>query len=575
MAALHRLAVTLAQLLLAGTAAANPNIQIRVVGTAVLQARASPWNEETISIQGLLEDEKREPLATETIGILAHGPLGQYRSCDADGGSRNPTDGHKTKVTTDREGRFCVLWASATESAAESFTLTFDGSPNFAAVSTTARLDRSRKDVFLRFAPPPRQLSVEDGMHAVRVDTRAGEATEPSNLQETLSLELIVQDQDGSHASRLARTDVRPGESARFQFDGRALREAGPGLLVARTPGTTGLKAAETSAPILRTARVSVVLAHRSEVPLDYEAPILVAVVALTGAKPQGAIELDLPNLPAVTVSITNGRASLTAPRRHPFKETVNATLRYLPSNAAWIAPDPIPISFSIPQPSPWRQVPWILAAAMVLGWLARSWRRPSATRKQRPPRDAATIGVPTLQQVSRSGAHDGWSGVVLDAHDGKPIGSASIQIVAPSFSASAMSCSATTAPDGTFQLKHTERREGMTLLVTAPVHASFERPIPPPGTLTISLVTYRRHLLESLTTWAKRRPMPWKFRLEPTPSDIRQQAQSLRVGAVERWARAVEAIAYSPEPADSRSADSVEALASNVRGNSKGTVDS
>jgi hypothetical protein len=144
-----------------------------------------------------------------------------------------------------------------------------------------------------------------------------------------------------------------------------------------------------------------------------------------------------------------------------------------------------------------------------------------------------------------------GWKGRVLDAHEGTPIEAARISVLIPAFGGDGCATSGVTDEQGHFELDHVERTEGARLEVTARWHSTLVKPLPPPGLITVNLLSRRRALLGRLVDWALRAGRPWTQPGDPTPGHVARVARARHAQDVEGWAESVENAAFGPEPPD------------------------
>ncbi len=562
MARSHWLLAASALALLTHPASASPTLELKVVGTAHLQARASATaTTGTVVIHGMLTDDRGEPLPGAVVNVHPSVLGGSLESCPSSGAAAVSGLAPRAAVTTDAQGRFCAAWVAPQLDVEPTIGLRFAGSDEYQSTSIQIPLDRRHRAISLRFAPAPQQLALEQPVHTILVDTVLQQGALAEELTESIPVFLSLEEDPRTGPLPLASTMVRAGETARLELKGTQLRGSGPATLAASTPGTNSIEAARTSVTVLRTAEVTLSVLSRHKAPLVYEEPLVIQASAVGSTKPRGAIELSLPGIPAITAPLVSGRATLSAPRSHAFRGSVAATYRYLPDGPAWKPKAALDIVLVVTPPSPWRHVPWALAAAGIVGWLARSWRRPRASTQPRPGVPPQPSGVPELQVLRQGALRDGWSGLVLDAHDGRPVPDALVELQLPSFGGIAPAVSARTASDGCFSLKHTPIPEGTRIRVSARLHAPFQRPVPPPGTLKISLVTHRRQILKAFVAWVRGTGRSLRLGEDPTPRELYQKATTLDAPEIARWALETERTAFGAEPVTTDAAQRVEAL--------------
>ncbi len=139
-----------------------------------------------------------------------------------------------------------------------------------------------------------------------------------------------------------------------------------------------------------------------------------------------------------------------------------------------------------------------------------------------------------------------GWRGHVLDAHDGTPIGAATVLLRLPAFDGKGVLRTTQSANDGSFAIEGIPNAgPGAALEVRAAWHTALAAPMPPPGNLVLSLVSRRRTLLGRFAGWA-RGDAEWGRRREPTPGEVARQAARAEIST---WARAVDEAAFGPDP--------------------------
>lgn len=502
-------------------------------------------------IRGALTDDAGAPVGEQVVNVsFRQGdrrlPLLAPRACDPSPylHSRG-RHAQEVGIDTDAEGRFCVRFAVAVTGA--TVVLAFSGDTSHEGTSAEIPFDPSKRGVSLEFIPPPKDLSLDRPMHDVGVETRL-ENRQPGDPVERLALQLV--DERGTE---LDRVEVEAGERAQFQFPSKLLGPPGKGQLTVRFEGKPGVSKAETTAVVQRSVVVRLEVAKSPE-PQDPSqgVDIHVAVSSHLGAAESGSVEAVVSGESVGTAPVSAGAAQVVAvfPAAHSAK--VPVMLRYLP-DAPWYHPaEPITISVPVQGPSAWRLLPWILAALAIAFWVIRAWERPARTerpkdREARPP----PSGRASVELVEPGPPGGGWTGEIVDAHDGQPVPAARIEIIVPSFEGDGVAASARTDEDGRFELSETSPSEGARISVRARWHANIERRLPAPGHLTITVVSRRRALVNRLVSWAAGRGKPWVGQGEATPGSLANAADQRTQPAVAAWARAVEEAAYGPEPVD------------------------
>jgi hypothetical protein len=251
------------------------------------------------------------------------------------------------------------------------------------------------------------------------------------------------------------------------------------------------------------------------------------------------------------TVGIAPVRAGVAnVPIRYQVSqlETLPLTLRYLP-DTPWYRPgSPLPVQLTLEPPSKIRHLPWLIAALLAGLWVLSAWRRPLGKLDAKASLAKPPAGRPLLEVVEPSIHGHGWSGTVLDAHDGTPIAGAQLALVEPRFDKLRVLAAARTDSSGRFELPEPkESSQGTRLEVAALWHSSLVRPTPKRGHVLVQLVHRRRAVLSRLVNWAKSRG--WRKHGEPTPGLVARTASEKARNDVEQWAGLVERAAYGPEP--------------------------
>jgi hypothetical protein len=535
-------------LLLATVSGGAEAARVRVRAGAVLEARAVPRSGGT-ELRGILKDDTGRPIGQARVQIALAGgrSLPPPESC-----GRLPAAfsiGTGQVVDTDGAGAFCVRMASPVTGKLR---LRFEGDRFYDKVETELEVDATRRALALRFSPEPRFLPLERAHHAISVQT----TLEPPDLEsapESVLLKLSLRPRDGQERS-LAEATVSAGEAASFTINTTDLGEPGPATLVVSYPGSETIAPAQRTTVVQRTARVTLALAGTLAAADPSEGlEIPVAVGSALGAVPAGSVETVVGGESVGTAPVRSGASLVVAVFDAPHSSTVPVTVRYLPEAPWWIPGDPLTVPAAIAPPSPWRRLPWILAALGIAVWVVRGWRRPARTDKKVDERERVPTGRASVDVIERGPARGGWRGRVLDAHDGSPVAGARVAITIPAFGGGGRAATTTTDEDGQFELPHVEgaNAEGAQIEATARWHARLARPLPIPGHVAIQLVSRRRALLERLVEWSRRRGRPWSDVGEPTPGHIAKIAKDRRARDVEGWAQAVERAAYGPEPPD------------------------
>jgi hypothetical protein len=324
--------------------------------------------------------------------------------------------------------------------------------------------------------------------------------------------------------------------------------------LIASVPGSTTVQPAETSVVAMRTAIVT--LQGPRSLPASDPAdgvPLRVAARSSVGGVPSGTIEARLGQETVGIAPIRNGNAELvvTFEPRHGGS-SAELELRYLPDAPWWVPGPPQRVAVPIRPPSPWRRLPWLFAAIAVALWVMAGWRRPVRTERPTEQRPPARPPQAAIRLLERRDEGSGWTGRVVDAHDGSPISEAAVVVRRRTFQGDGIVASVVSDGDGNFSLLPPDvADEAAVIEVTARWHSRFSAELPPPGVLVLELVSRRRALLQRLVDWATQQGGPWAQPGEPTPGQIASAAEGDRNSAVASWARATEEAAYGPNPPD------------------------
>ena len=415
----------------------------------------------------------------------------------------------------------------------------------------TIPVDASRRSLSLHFSPDPQRLSLERTSHVIWVETQAeppfGASEEAPPIQLVLSFS-----EPGAPPKQLARAGARPGERVELKLSTQALGNPGPGVLTVEFAGSDAMQRAERTSVVQRTARVQLTLA--GQVPRsDPHDGIELRVAAATtlGAVPGGTVEARVGNESVGAAPVTAGLARVLAVFDAPQGGEVPITLHFLPPAPWWEPGEALTVNVRVAPPSPWRRLPWVIAALLIGAWIMRGWRRPLRSEKSDDERRSLPPGRPSVEVVELGPAHSGWRGKVLDAHDGAPIPGARIQVLVPAFGGDGVAATTFSDSEGRFELPSVNVTEGSRLEAGARWHATLVKPVPPAGQVSINLVTRRRALLERLVEWATQRGGPWKSESDPTPAHIARLGRRRRAPEVARWAEQVEEAAYGPVAPD------------------------
>lgn len=539
----------------AGHASAGPEARLRVHGSSHIEAAAtvSPTGTE---LSGSLRDDAGRAVAGARVRIrlvteAGPRPLPPPLPCETQAPARegSPSEaGDEALAETDLRGHFCLRWS--VELPHGQLALEFDDERKlFDRSSTLIELDRS-PPLELAFAPAPRSISADDSEVTVVLQSKTRAKDTSALIPITLSWTRV-----GGRTTRLAGGNLHAGEALRLSFSPRLLGGPGSGELLAIAE--VGTRRVQARAPVPVTARVELELPPAPTLSADGEASLHIALRSTFSAVPSGSVEATVAGRTAGIAPVVRGSAELPISLgARPGAYAVS--FRYLSATPWWTPGTEQRLMLQVPPASPWRWLPWGLGLLAIAAWVLAAWRRP--TRQELP-----NLGPPPPQAVEpalawepEANAARGWTGHVIDAHDGSAIAGARVQVLWPH----GATVAANSRADGDFSLDFQGApADGGVIRVEARWHAALERPLPPPGRLSVSLVTRRRALLARLVEWAEQRGLPGLGPKEPTPGELLQASMRSERSDVAGWASQVEAAAFGPAPVDSDRESEVRAL--------------
>jgi hypothetical protein len=555
----------------AGDAAAGPRIHVR--GSARIDAQAARDAGDLV-LSGSLVDDGGQALSGETVAltlareadprqIVSFSEDGQTaRSCTS-GAFHNGSDprplnaGGPVVLVTDEAGRFCVRVNVPRDKYVA--TIAWGGTQLLEGAKLDLPIDTGRQAITLRFDPEPRIVSLDKAQLTIQI---IASYQENQTTHSGASLPLYVTNERGD---ALGAGATNAAGALKLTLPGERLGPPGRGELRVTFNGSGDLTKSVHSAHIERQARVVLAAPDDPADPVSPDEGIPLAITATTkgGAPPPGSVEARIGDAVVGAAQLENGKAQLVAtfaaPREGP---DVELRVRYLPS-APWLIPgeDAI-VHLRVKGPSPWKQAPLVVAGLAVVVWLmaGRIKPKPKSAKSTLAPKPAilGEARVEVLRPTRDSRA--GWSGRVVDAHDGGAIHGARVRIERPGFERATVVASAVANEGGRFELR-SEAGDGFDeLVIDGPLHAELRQPLPPCGELQIALVLRKRRLLERLVGWAKRRGRPYDAQPEATPGHVRRAAGS--DFAMAKWADAVEKAAYGGGDVDARLEAEVDRLA-------------
>jgi hypothetical protein len=551
-------------------------VKVRVLAATRLEARADrePGTSNGVVLRGTLRDDVGSPVPSShvTISILAEGgrgpalPLPRALRCSP-ALAPDAHDPHiapdEYVVDTDAAGSFCIRNELQLRSGV--MRLHFQGSAFFEPSTAEVAFDLGRAAATVIFDPEPRVVSLDRPMYVqgLRVATLGlgrgdWHVTLRDERQKVLGGAAIAGD-------GYARIDVRTEELA--------------------GPGTGSLSAALDNVSLSVSGATHAVERH-AHVALDLDGPppegypdegIAIAVRArsVRGDVPSGVVEVTIGDQPVGAARVQDGRALVLARFGAGRAKMTTAQLRYLPDTPWWEPGDPLILNVHVRSPNPWRRAPLVVLALALAAWMAREPLLARLRRPRRAPKLGHAAEDRQDMQVVRPRKESGdWAGRVIDAHDGYPLARAKVSIVVPVFpgaggDGSGIVVTTDTSESGNFALPATSFRADARLRVEAPLHATFEEPLPPPAELAIPLISRRRRLLDRLVHWSTRE---WGHGVlsDPTPSQVVARAAAEmapgdtikreRADRVKSWARALERIAFDRAAVDKQAEDAVVA---------------
>jgi hypothetical protein len=541
--------------------------KVRVLAATRIDARADrePATTNGVVLRGTLRDDVGAPVPSShvSISILAEGargpalPLPRAQRCSP-ALAADAHDPHiapdEYVVDTDATGSFCIRNELLLQRGV--MRVHFQGSSFFEASTAEVPFDLGRPAATVTFDPEPRVVSLDrpnfnQGLRVVTLGLGRGDWHVTMRDERLKVLGSAAVGEDG-YARIEARTEEMAG------------------------PGTGSLSATLDDVPLSISGATHAIERH-ARVDLDVEGPraegysdegIAIAVRArsVRGDVPTGVVEATIGDQPVGAARVQGGKALVIARFGAGRAKMTTAQLRYLPDTPWWEAGDPLILNLYIRSPNPWRRAPLFLLALALAAWMARDPLRARFKRARRAPKRVHAMEERQEMQVVRPRQESGdWTGRVLDAHDGYPLEQATVSIVVPVFpgardGGAGTVVRTTTSANGNFALPATSFRPEARLRVEAPLHATFEQPLPPPAELAIPLISRRRRLLDRLVQWSAREWGPAAL-YDPTPAQVVARATAEvtpgdvskrdRADRVKSWARALERTVFDRAAVD------------------------
>ena len=521
-------------------------VRLRVTGSLTIEASAS-------QLPGASEVEAR---LLDDAGHAVPGALLQIKPLNASG-PLSARDCQSRTVTLSASGNGAYL---ARSNGAGSLCVHFDGTPPraefelsftddeglYAATSRKVVADSATRSVQIAFAPAPTVLALERENQTLSLVTRPTPALAAGDALELLGIALTLK-REGQAARSLGLASVEIGSSAEFQVPSRLLGAPGPLEISAEFPGSVSTRAARTLARATATALVELSLAE----PIAPSHPesgvrVRVRVSSVAGPVPGGSIEARSGGATLGSARVTDGAADLYLQLEESAAKSRPLELRYASDAPWWIAGPELLVAIPILPPSPWRRIAWIAAVVVLGSWLLLGWQRPRRLERRLDAQAPRPLTRAAVDVIEVGDLQSGWRGVVLDAHDGRPIAGAAVLVRLPAFDGSGVLRTARTDDQGAFVLDGTQPAgPGAALEVRAPFHTPLAAPMPPPGTLVLSMTSRRRTLLGRFVEWAVH-DGGWERRGEATPGEVARRTERSEVA---KWASALDEAAFGPDP--------------------------
>lgn len=500
--------------------------------------------DEAVRLSGQLVDDGGEPVAGVDVSLRVTPSEGEWAPCPDWVGQ----PGAAARVQTDSQGRFCIQSDSISESA--KLSAEFKGDRYHRGAAEVAPLARTKRTIVLELDATMLEIPLDQPVYALRISARA---TDGAAFGERVGVDVAQKSANGILVT-IGQTEVPIGGRSRVELDTARLGVPGPGELVIRQVERPGSPAADEVVPIRKTATVVLSSPKSSEATDPTSGFVLpVGVTSVRGAVPDGWVEASIEDRPVGMGSVQAGVADVRVRFDAPRADSISVALRYVGHDPWWLPGEPLVVSIPVRPPSAWKRIPWLLAVVTITFWVVRAWHRPGRARRIAERPSTQPTGRPEIRVVEPKATGSGWSGTVRDAHDGTPIPEATLEIVNPTFEGEVICARVHTNVSGNFELSPAtfEQSDGTRLRVTATDHTELVRHVPPPGRLTISIVTRRRALLQRLVDWAKARGRPWVSAGDPTPGQVAKIAAARTDRTAEMWARGVESAAFGQTTPD------------------------
>ncbi len=583
------LAASLVGVLSSGDVARAAPVRVHVRGAARIDAHASRSAGKLV-LRGTLLDDTGAAIANDHVTVVLSlasapgepldaftqaGPSAPEACSFAEPGAaapgadapRGPSPAfsfdaaHRAVVPTDDGGHFCLRVGLPVDKYVAH--LAWPGAGWIDASTLDVAVDLSLRSVALAFSPERHELAL-DAPTPLILETTAT-LTDDETVSAAPNLPLRVTNEAGTPLGSGVTND---SGRLRLYVDPSRLGPPGPGELRLLFDGSPGFAVSQYVARVERRTHVVTSVPEARGGTLDVATPeegIAVSALVRTPSGdpvPSGSVEALVGSRLVGAGPVEAGAATMTMMfPASPATPKEEMRLRYVPE-APWFLPGPeTSLELRLRTPSPFRKLPLLAAGLGVIAWLVLSrtarGRRPAAEPRPGPPASSGEASVQVVRSVRSARA--GWTGRVVDAHEGEPVPEARV-VIERGKAERRVIASTLASEGGRFELRADEAQQGDLFVVEAPAHARLQRPLPPFGEIEVALVSRRRALLDRLVAWARARGGAFDAKPEPTPGHVRRAAAASFATA--RWADAVERTAYGPEVVDARAEAEVERLA-------------
>jgi hypothetical protein len=474
-------------------------------------------------------------------------------------------------IAVDAQGRFCATLALASDRYVAHL-----------EAAESDRVDGAKLDllvdlrvppvaiVSLAFDPPRPILSLDDPTNDVDV---VASIDEDGVTRGAPGLRIALSNEAGA---ALGEATTAPSGHALLRVESARLGPLGAGELRASFAGSATASASQCSLAVERRARVDLSVADAARAgatlrlqPGNPEESIALRVGATprcagTGCAgvPSGAVEARVDDAIVGAAMLDHGQATLLVTFAAPTRPEVPLRIRYLPDAPWFVADNELAAILPIQGPSPWYRGLLALAGIATLFWLAMgrvsAWRG-TLRASAKPGRSTGRQAVARIDVLEPLPSHRGWTGVVVDAHEGTPLGGARIAVERRGFERVQVVAEARAGDDGRFTMAPVDPVPGDEIVAEGSLHALLREALPRSGDLRVALILRRRAVLDRMVAWARKRGKPFDARPDPTPGHVRRAAGA--ESPVGRWADAVERAAFGGEVVDARAHAELEKL--------------